>query len=506
MIPCAAGYAKTEDGRIVPLVEVDGSLRECTFAAMPGSQASFLALDDMLVLFVGTRGCSKTLSAIMDFCQFCGVGFGADWKGIFLRRTYNELMDAISQSKIWIPKIFEGAVYNKMEHEWRFPGGETLRFSYLLDDSELESQRFLGHSYSWVCCDELCAWPNLAPMQFMLSTLRCPNPKVPLRMRCLTNPWGPGRSAVVEYFGIDASFDVQPRVGKLITGDGPNRRVVNGSMSENVFLDPGYLGRVLDSTDDESKQKAHAYGSWAVPSESLYADIFTRGREYIEIEAFEILDPHRIRLAYDHGSLAPFSVLAFYEATGEDLTYLDGKRRPTKRGDLHVVGEIYGGKKNVGLKFHVPQIAERIKDFIKARGWPDSILKKENVADSACWQDDGRPSIASDFEKAGINFIPANKGNGSRAQGVQQIRKWLSNTIPVDGERVAPGLFIVKEACPQLLQHLPFMQRDPKNPEAADNSAGVVDHDHEALGYYLMREPEQQIRSGRIDAGVITWR
>ena len=153
-----------------------------------GSQEAFLRSGLVEVLFEGTRGPGKTDALLMDFCQFVGRGFGPDWRGILFRRTYPELGDVIAKSRKWFPQIFPGAKYNAGEHYWTFPDGETLLFRHFKVPDDYWN--YHGHAYPWIGWEELTTWPTPECYTSMFSCSRSANPKIPIRVRATTNPYG----------------------------------------------------------------------------------------------------------------------------------------------------------------------------------------------------------------------------------------------------------------------------------------------------------------------------
>src|ERR1700733_8628149 len=166
---------REEGGGLVPYCNIGGILRPVGWAALPGSQAGFIAASETIVLFQGPRGgCGKTEALIADFLQFVGIGLGAEHKGLMIRRTYPELEDVKSVAAKIIPRIFPTATYNETSSTWTFPDGATLKFRPFLDPSEWG--RFHGGNTTWIGIDELATYKSLEPMQMLLSILRSSHP------------------------------------------------------------------------------------------------------------------------------------------------------------------------------------------------------------------------------------------------------------------------------------------------------------------------------------------
>ena len=126
------------------------------WAPLPGSQTEYLRCPITEVLLEGNRGPGKTDCLLMDFAQFVGHGFGAAWRGILFRRTFPELADIVAKSLQWFSRLFPDATYNQSKHEWRFAGGETLRFSYM--EKPKDYYRYHGQQFTWIGWDELTNW------------------------------------------------------------------------------------------------------------------------------------------------------------------------------------------------------------------------------------------------------------------------------------------------------------------------------------------------------------
>ena len=351
-------YRVSAGGILVPYVYVNGVLTESVWAPLPGSQAAFMAVPELIVLYQGPRGSGKTLPMLMDYCQFVGIGLGPEHRGVVFRKTFPQLDEVITLSKIWIPKVHPGASYNATNHTWVFPQGETLRFRQLFDESDFE--HWQGQGLSWCALEELANWKTLEPMKLMLSCLgRSTHPLCPNHMRLTTNTYGPGRDAIMDYFDLTAG--VSPMLGPVILDDkGPPRRVITGLLDENLpllYASPNYAENVRNSTmENPAKQEAWLHAVWAAPPNSYFGDV---DWDHVKVPAFEPPFPGRIRIAFDHGYTAPSAAVFCYESRGEDIVFPDGTRKPTVPGDVFVLDELVTqSKPGIGLKLAPVEIAE----------------------------------------------------------------------------------------------------------------------------------------------------
>src|SRR5712672_1141612 len=133
-----------------------------------------------------------------------------------------------------------------------------------------------------------------------------------------------------------------------------------------------------------------------------------------------------------------------------------GRWHATVKGDLFRVGEIYtwNGRPNEGSRMLATDLARKIVEFQIERGWQTERWCQVGAgpADSSIFDDENgnciarvlsRPVSIGGVEYEGARFAPADKKPGSRHQGWQQLRKYLSNVEPKAGiGREEPGLFV----------------------------------------------------------------
>jgi hypothetical protein len=484
-------YRLNDAGVYVPFVDVgDGVLQQVAFAPQPGSQEIFLKVSETECLYEGTRGNGKSVAMLLDFVANVNQGYGDAWRGIILRRTHPQLAEIVALSKTFIKQICPGASFNSMKSYWDFPDGARLSFAHFNEPAQYSD--YLGHSYPWIGWEELTTWPSPDCYTTMFACSRSTNPRMPRKIRATTNPYGVGRNWVMQRFRLPldpgkllgpAIVDSRDEKGNIE----PPRRVVHGYLGENVLLkqaDPDYAQRISASATNESQRRAWLDGSWLITAGGMFDDLWYELQSNIIVPRFEIPRGWRLFRGYDHGSSKPFAVLWAVRSNGEDVVFPDGSARATIPDDLFLVGELYGwtGKADVGLRLPIAEIARRIKAYEAARGWTGHV--HTGVADSAIFDsDDGRPSIATDFERAGIVWERADKGPGSRTQGWEQLRKRFIATQRINGIRETPGLFVVGDECPQFKRTVPSLPRSDKNLDDVEDSS--EDHIGDCLRYVV---------------------
>jgi len=87
--------------------------------------------------------------------------------------------------------------------------------------------------------------------------------------------------------------------------------------------------------------------------------------------------------------------------------------------------------------------------------------------------------------KHGVTWTP---GKNDRLQGKLQVHQRLAYESGPDGRVLeAPGLVIVKEACPHLVRTLPALEYDAHRVEDVDTDG--EDHAYDSVRYFCMARP-----------------
>ena len=487
----AVEWRETEDG-LRPVLR-SGKV-EVVWAPQEGSQQAFLECPVRECLYEGTRGPGKTDALLMSFAKDVGRGLGADWRGVIFRRTYPELGDIIAKSKKWFPRIFPRATYNEQEHVWKFPWGETLLFRPFERDSDYD--KYHGHAYPFLGWEELCNWPTDVPFTSMISTNRSANPKVPRRIRATANPYGVGHNWVkLRYrLPIPDGRIIGPVITDAIERDGkPShpRVVVHGTLRENKILlhaDPNYERSIAAAARNDSQLKAWMNGDWHVVAGGMFDDAWNPAVHVVPDFPFDTIPKHwHIDRSYDHGQSKPFSVGWWAESNGEPFEW-EGRIFGQRRGDLYRIAEWYGwtGRPNEGVRLTAGQIAQGIVK--REDEWGIRRRVRPGPADTQIFdpselREENEPvrSVASDMEKAGVKWRPADKGPGSRVQGWQQLRKTL--LAAADPMREEPGLFVCERCHDGFIRTIPVLPRDDRDIDDVDSDS--EDHVGDEVRYRL---------------------
>jgi len=513
-------FKLSSSGVYVPFVrDEQHQLVQVALAPMDRAQEAFMCAPEREVGLAGNRGGGKTQIMLADYLSGIGRGWGAQYKGVLIRRSQREFTDLINLSESMIHPIWPTAAYNKLKNFWEFPGGEVLEFSYF--DTPDQFGLYQGKSFVHIMFEELTLWPTLECYLLMFSCLRSPIPNIPRKVRFTCNPSGAGHNAVRHRFNLSGvptgiAGPVITEIGK--DGVAATRRMVFASFEDNVLLkrtEPEYMRAVEVACEgDPAKLRAWKYGDWSVVSGGAFDGIFFEYAKTIYVGPFELPASGKCWMSYDHGSTKPYACLLWWESDGVDIVFKNGRARSTLPGDLFLIGEVYGwnGRPNEGTRESIAEIAAKIQAYKIARGWRwrDPVsgkwkdLFRRGFADNGIGEEMNEFSVASEFERPvringemhpGIRWELVSKPPGSRVTGFALMRERLIATAPRPDSwiREAPGLFVIKDDCPNFVRTIPVLPRSLKNLD--DVNSESEDHVFDAVKYMLQadRSPRMTI-------------
>jgi hypothetical protein len=447
---------------------------EVIWRANAGSQSIFLSCPVFEALYGGTRGPGKTDALLVDYGQFVGMGFGAEWKGILFRRTYKELEDIVAKAnKLFKPLFGATARFNESDYEWTWNTGETLKLRYLA--KEADYWNYHGHSYPWMGFDELTNWMTLGPYLMMHSCCRSTVPNIPRRVRATTNPYGKGHNVVKRRFVTPAPYGTVIRV--------PNERdrvYIHGTIWENQHLlknDPDYIKNLFAQTE-VNRRKAWLDGSWDINSGGMFDDIWDEKKH--KIRPFPIPSNWRIYRAFDWGSSKPYAGLWIARSNGEEVRRPDGTKFWAPKNSRIVIRELYGwgGEENVGTKELAKDVGKKMRIIEGNEPWGKQV--RPGAADASIFDSENGVCIADDLWDGGkgVKFIPADKGPGSRKNGWERARAFVQASAEDRPEE--PG-FYVFDTCVHTCRTFPALPRDELDPDDVDTES--EDHIGDVVRY-----------------------
>ena len=152
------------------------------------TQKVFLRTYSLEALFGGAAGGGKSSALLMAALQYIDV---PNYSAILFRRTYADLAlpgAIMDRFQSWIAEE-EDIKWNANNYTAVFPSGARISFGYL--NNSQDYLRYKGAEFQFIGMDEVTEIRE-ADYRYLFSRLRRPASgplaKVPLRMRCASNP------------------------------------------------------------------------------------------------------------------------------------------------------------------------------------------------------------------------------------------------------------------------------------------------------------------------------
>ena len=445
---------------------------EVVFRPNPGPQTDFLAANEREVFYGGARGGGKTYSLLIAPLRFVDKPKS---RALLIRRSMPELRDVIFQTQQLYPKAVPGAKFKTQENTWYFPSGARIEFGYC--ENLTDVLRYQGQSYSWIGVDELPQYESPDVWHFLRSSLRSPDPSIPLHLRATGNPGNRGSRWVKELFIEPAKPNTRftEKVEYQLDGQTLSteitRKFIPASVWDNPYLtqDASYISMLASLP--ETKRKQFLYGDWDVVEDGAFPEF---NRHTHVVEPFEVPSGWTKIRAADFGFSSPSAIL------WGAIDYDD---------NIWIYRELYVSKMTAD------QLGRMIREVESGDG-----RIYDAVLDSSCWarRGDRGPSIAEAMNAEGCRFRPSDRSPGSRISGKIEIHKRLV----VDEDSGEPGIRIF-ENCPNLIRQLTSLPLDKNNPEDVDTKA--EDHAYDALRYLVSARP-RNIRTAFENTPKKSWR
>jgi len=415
----------------------------------------------------------------MSFAQFTGCGYGSYWRGVLFRQTYKQLGDVVVKSQRWFREFYPDATFNQSSYTWEWPDGETLLFRQMKVGSDYDN--YHGHEYPWIAFEELTNWPNSDCYDSMFSCLRSSRADMPRMIRATANPFGVGHNWVKKRFQLGNEGTGR----NAIIVQGKRRRVaIHGNLLENKKLmdaDPEYI-EALRNITSEPKRKAWLEGSWDIVAGGMFDDVWDPQTHLLE--PFKIPASWIVRRAFDWGSSKPFSVGWWARADGTPAHLADGSIRHFAKGSLIRIAEWYGwnGDANEGTRALMSNIAKGILEREASMGVNGNMRGRvrPGPADSSIFDVVNGKCIATDSNTAGVRWLPANKGHGTRKNGWERMRVMLGNACEIEDA----GLFCFDTLRDGFIRTVPNLPRDVDDMDDVDTDA--EDHVGDETRYMVL--------------------
>mgnify|MGYP000007536121 CR=1 FL=1 len=242
--------------------------------------------------------------------------------------------------------------------------------------------------------------------------------------------------------------------------------------------DPTYVDR-LHGLGSDALVSAMLAGDWNIVAGGAFDDLWSTPVH--TLPPFAIPANWRIDRSFDWGSSHPYSVGWWAESNGEEATLADGRKRSFPSGTLFRIAELYGwnGKPNEGCRKVAVEVAREILKAESDMGIKERV--KPGPADSSIFDTENGTSIADDMARVGVRWERADKGPGSRANGLERVRQYLKASLASPME--APGMFFF-DTCRHAIRTLPTLPRDERKTDDVNTEA--EDHCYDDIRYRVL--------------------
>ena len=436
------------------------------FSPNPGPQTEFLAASEREVLYGGAAGGGKSIGLLADPMRYFS---NANFNGLILRRTNDELRELIWKSQEMYAAAFPGAKWQEKKSQWVFPSGARLWMTYL--EREEDVLRYQGQAFSYIGFDELTQHSTPFAWNYMRSRLRTTDPALPIFMRATTNPGGPGHSWVKQMFIDPSPANESFHAKDMETGETLvypeehakagkplfDRRFIPATLKDNPYLysEGSYEANLLSLPEMQRRQLLE--GDWAIAEGAAFSEF----KQSVHVtEPFEIPSEWRKFRSCDYG-YSSYSAVHWFAI---DPSY----------ETLYCYRELYVSK-HTGR-----DLAKAVLDAERGESVQYGIL------DSSCWHNRGQigPSIAEEMISIGCRWRPSDRSAGARVAGKNRFHEVLK----VDEDTGVPGIVFFNN-CREIIADLPVIPSDPKGTDDIDPRY-KSDHAYDSVRYAVMSRPK----------------
>ncbi len=217
------------------------------------TQKVFLRTYSLEALFGGAAGGGKSSALLMSALQYVDVpGYSA----ILFRRTYADLSlpgALMDRFREWM-KNYDEVSWNNNSYTATFPSGARISFGYLNNTNDY--LRYKGSEFQFIGMDEVTEIRE-SDYRYLFSRLRRPASgelaKVPLRMRCASNP---------------APNWVRQRF--IVEGKETGRVFVPSLLTDNPGIDADSYRQALSALDPVERRRLEEGDWWSTTLGTMF--------------------------------------------------------------------------------------------------------------------------------------------------------------------------------------------------------------------------------------------
>lgn len=512
--------------------EFKKKMRTTTLA--PNSLAQELAVNNMIfdVLFGGAVGGGKSfvillrIAFMINICRKIAEErskrnlHSTPASFLIVRKELPGLKDLIKNSYLFFSGMGEFKVADKM---WKLRDGIEITFGFIRDEKSFT--KFQGLEYTGIYIDEAGQYSTQEFENIELLKSRLRNTAgYPSDLLLTANPGDKGHNYLVKNYNVGTGQ--KARINKFYKGEliGPDHECysltanedpqmksnafIPSSSADNPAIDSKYIDRLRNSAMPKFMKDALIDGLWIVKAGGMFEDIFDENVHVLDINKTEIPKGWRFTRGYDWGSASPYASVIFAENNGNGHLRIDGKDFPTPIGTKIVVDEEYSlmnGEADKGDRSTVVEHAQRLnklEEEVKQRYGINRI--EAGYADNQIFTGEQGDTTADKFKRFGLDFMPCQKGAGSRAVGWMNIRTMFKNTIDHEKEPDVdprkPCLYYMN-VCEHAIRTTKEVQRNVKTNDG-DLEKSAEDHILDVIRYNTTKVIRKKTKSKRLSRGL----
>lgn len=433
-------------------------------------QAKFHQSEAFETLYGGAAGGGKTAAIVAEAVTYA-IEFPKARIYIF-RKTIPELKQSV------VPEIYKqcaefmniakGMSYNAQDRVFNFTNGSIIQLAYLENPQDMF--RYQSAEIHLLMVDELTHFTQ-DEYEYLKTRVRGTGGH-PLKVMCATNPGNIGHAWVKAYF-----IDITTPETIYKDKNGNTRMFIPAKVSDHPIKEfRDTYSQQLSSLTNPDLKRALLLGDWDIFAGQAFNE-WKRADE--NDKPWHVVDPfpipkHWVRwFAYDYG----------YNSYAGGLWFT---RDPSSER-IYIYREFYEHEMAASRQAEVMLMNDQ-EEGVRMRLADPSIWKQRGDIETG-------ENIANIFQRAGLNFQPA---NNDRLAGKNAVHEMLAPAA--DG---LPKLQVFSN-CVNFIRTFPALPIDQNRPEDIDTRA--EDHLYDCLRYGIINQRPGTIVEPKIDEGLVAAR
>lgn len=406
------------------------------------------------------------------------------------RRTFKELVNNHINTPGGFPELLKDRIdektckYNKAEFTFEFVNGSMIHLCHAQWESDVYN--YLGAQMPMLVIDEATHFTEKM-IRLLRSRVRLGSLEIPAEYKGMfpriiyaSNPGG-----VAHRYFKRGFVDYGTRIHRAPKNDGGMiRQFIPAFLQDNEIMcanDPDYADRLRGIGSSETVE-AMLSGNWDLSDSTALPD----WRDNCNVIKYCPLPIHwKVKRAYDYGFSAPYAVLWYAKATGEEFVDGFGNVICPPKGSIIICNELYGADEfGEGLKEQVSKTANKIRVISAKMG--REVLP--GPADNSIFNKEQGPSIK---ERMDMNWLRSDKTPGSRMRGLAILNDMIAEATHDVPE--APCLYVMSN-CVNTIDQLPNLQLDD---DGLDVDTEQEDHIYDVVRYIVLSS-DSTIRESKV--------